>query len=301
MRFDTLPKGAPPIYGYEAKWLWDSPSHPLEIFDCPARIPEELAEQVRAAALAAYHALECRDWCRIDIRCDAADRPMVVELNPAAGHFARPARQLLLPQGRAGRRDELRRPHPHRRRHRLAADQRPFTPGGGSLMRVAILYDAGSDEWSPQDVAAVVGNVHEVRDVLRRRGNEVELLPVRLGDFRWLSRVRRADLVFNLCEGINGHARFEDYVVGTLELAGVPFTGLPPLGHHRRPPQARRQHPALGRRPAGPGLHARPGQQDPRRLPAAGHREAVGRGRQRRDRQRGGLHLASGRSRSGSP
>ena len=92
-------------------------------------------------------------------------------------------------------------------------------------MRVAILYDAGSDEWSPQDVAAVVGNVHEVRDVLRRRGHEVELLPVRFGDFRWLTRARRADLVFNLCEGVNGHARFEDYVVGTLELTGVPFTG----------------------------------------------------------------------------
>ena len=92
-------------------------------------------------------------------------------------------------------------------------------------MKVAILFDAGSEEWSPQDVAAVVANVHEVRDVLRRRGHEVELLPVRYGDFRWLSRVRRADLVFNLCEGINGHARFEDLVVGTLELTGVPFTG----------------------------------------------------------------------------
>jgi D-alanine-D-alanine ligase len=92
-------------------------------------------------------------------------------------------------------------------------------------MKVAILFDAGSEEWSPQDVAAVVANVHEVRDVLRRRSHEVELLPVRQGDFRWLSRVRRADLVFNLCEGINGHARFEDLVVGTLELTGVPFTG----------------------------------------------------------------------------
>ncbi len=92
-------------------------------------------------------------------------------------------------------------------------------------MKVAILFDAGSEEWSPQDVAAVVANVHEVRDVLRRRGHEVELLPVRLGDFRWLSRARRADLAFNLCEGVNGHARFEDFVVGTLELAGVPFTG----------------------------------------------------------------------------
>ena len=133
-------------------------------------------------------------------------------------------------------------------------------------MKVAILFDAGSDEWSPQDVAAVVGNVHEVRDVLRRRGHEVELLPVRLGDFRWLSRVRRADLVFNLCEGINGHARFEDLVVGTLELTGVPFTGCRHLAHHRLPPEARRQHPALGGRPSGPGLHPGPGQQDAGRV-----------------------------------
>jgi D-alanine-D-alanine ligase len=92
-------------------------------------------------------------------------------------------------------------------------------------MRMAILYDAGSEEWSPQDVAAVVANVREVRDVLRRAGHDVRLLPVRFGDFRWLTWARRADLVFNLCEGINGHARFEDLVVGTLELAGVPFTG----------------------------------------------------------------------------
>ena len=103
MRFDTLPRGAPPIYGYEAKWLWDTPEHPLEIFECPADISESLAEDVRAAALAAYHALECRDWCRVDVRCDAAGRPMVVELNPLPGHSARPAGQLLLPQGRAQR------------------------------------------------------------------------------------------------------------------------------------------------------------------------------------------------------
>lgn len=98
MRFDTLPDGAPPIYGYEAKWLWDSPSHPLEIFDCPARIPEELAEQVRAVALAAYHALECRDWCRVDIRCDAAGRPMVVELNPLPGILPDPRDNSCFPK-----------------------------------------------------------------------------------------------------------------------------------------------------------------------------------------------------------
>lgn len=92
-------------------------------------------------------------------------------------------------------------------------------------MKAAIIFDAGSSEWSAQDVAAVLSNVHEVRGALRERGHEVELVPVRRGEFRWLSRSRRADVIFNLCEGINGHARFEDYVVGTLELTGLPFTG----------------------------------------------------------------------------
>lgn len=92
-------------------------------------------------------------------------------------------------------------------------------------MKAAILFDAGSSDWSAQDVQAVLNNVHEVRGVLRARGHDVELVAVRHADFRWLARARRADLIFNLCEGINGHARYEDYVVGTLELTGVPFTG----------------------------------------------------------------------------
>ena len=92
-------------------------------------------------------------------------------------------------------------------------------------MRAVILYDGGSDEWSAQDVAAVMANVREVRTALRRAGHEPVLVPVHLGDFRWLTRARKADLVFNLCEGINGKARYEDFVVGTLELTGVPFTG----------------------------------------------------------------------------
>ncbi|HXE57797.1 MAG TPA: hypothetical protein VNK43_07345 [Gemmatimonadales bacterium] len=98
MRFDTLPEGAPPIYGYEAKWLWDTPARPLAIFECPARIPESLAAEVRRVALAAYHALDCRDWCRIDIRCDAGGRPMVVELNPLPGILPDPRDNSCFPK-----------------------------------------------------------------------------------------------------------------------------------------------------------------------------------------------------------
>src|SRR5438132_7510834 len=40
--FSALPAGAPPVYGYEAKWVWDRPEAPLAIFECPARVPAGL-------------------------------------------------------------------------------------------------------------------------------------------------------------------------------------------------------------------------------------------------------------------
>ena len=94
-------------------------------------------------------------------------------------------------------------------------------------MKIGILYDGGSQDWDQKDVAAVLANVREVQGVLRRAGHETTLIPVHLGDVSWLRRVQRTDLIFNLCEGVNGHARFEDYVVGALELTRVPFTGCP--------------------------------------------------------------------------
>jgi D-alanine-D-alanine ligase len=92
-------------------------------------------------------------------------------------------------------------------------------------VKVVILHDGGSEEWSATDVAAVLGNIREIDQVLTAAGHVAEQVPVYLGDLDWLDRCRKADLVFNLCEGINGHARFEDYVVAALELARVPFTG----------------------------------------------------------------------------
>ncbi len=98
MRWDALPLGAQPIYGYEAKWLWDTPDHPLDLFECPAKISKELARDIRSAALWAYRALGCRDWCRVDVRCDAAGRPMVVELNPLPGVLPNPQDNSCFPK-----------------------------------------------------------------------------------------------------------------------------------------------------------------------------------------------------------
>ncbi|HEX6536010.1 MAG TPA: hypothetical protein VF041_15545 [Gemmatimonadaceae bacterium] len=98
MRFDALPDGALPVYGYEAKWLWDRPDHPLEIFECPARIDEATRRAIEDVALAAYRVLACRDWSRIDVRLDAAGVPNVVEVNPLPGILPNPADNSCFPK-----------------------------------------------------------------------------------------------------------------------------------------------------------------------------------------------------------
>jgi D-alanine-D-alanine ligase len=84
-RFDQLPAGALPIMGYEAKWLWDRPGAELDVLECPARIAPGLNREIQRVALAAYHAIGCRDWARVDVRLDTAGAANVVELNPLPG------------------------------------------------------------------------------------------------------------------------------------------------------------------------------------------------------------------------
>ena len=96
--FSALPVGAPPVYGYEAKWVWDTPERPLAIFQCPAPIPAALCSEVERTALDAYHALGCRDWCRVDIRVDRFGVPNILELNPLPGIIPDPAMNSCFPK-----------------------------------------------------------------------------------------------------------------------------------------------------------------------------------------------------------
>ncbi|MFN0181098.1 MAG: hypothetical protein ACKVZ0_20005 [Gemmatimonadales bacterium] len=92
-------------------------------------------------------------------------------------------------------------------------------------MKVGLVYDAGSGDWDPKDVKAVLQNAKSVEKSLRRGGHQTVLIPVRLGDVQWLAKVQRCEVIFNLCEGVNGIARYEDYAVAALDLTRVPFTG----------------------------------------------------------------------------
>ncbi|HTR19360.1 MAG TPA: hypothetical protein VMH88_00790 [Gemmatimonadales bacterium] len=96
--FSTLPPGATPVYGFEAKWIWDTAEHQLDIFECPARVPEGMYRDVERVALDAYHALGCRDWCRVDVRLDEAGVPNIVELNPLPGIIPDPRMNSCFPK-----------------------------------------------------------------------------------------------------------------------------------------------------------------------------------------------------------
>jgi D-alanine-D-alanine ligase len=101
MRFDVLPEGALPIYGFEAKWIWDTPEQPLQMFECPARIDDTLRTAIERVTLRAYNALGCRDWSRIDVRLDADGIPNIVEVNPLPGILPNPEENSCLPKAAA--------------------------------------------------------------------------------------------------------------------------------------------------------------------------------------------------------
>ncbi len=101
IRFDALPDGALPIYGFEAKWVWDTPERPLQMFECPASINDKLRAAIEQVTLRAYHAIGCRDWARVDVRLDSFGNPNIVEINPLPGILPNPEDNSCLPKAAA--------------------------------------------------------------------------------------------------------------------------------------------------------------------------------------------------------
>ncbi len=99
--FAALHREVVPIYSYEAKWLWDTPERPLDIFHCPANIEPALAERLTALCQRAFEVLECRDWCRIDVRLDAGGDPAILEVNPLPGILPHADSHSCFPQAAA--------------------------------------------------------------------------------------------------------------------------------------------------------------------------------------------------------
>jgi D-alanine-D-alanine ligase len=92
-------------------------------------------------------------------------------------------------------------------------------------MKIAILFDGASAYANKPDML-ILGTVKAIEDSLVTEGNSVAYVPVYL-DGKWIDKVRRGkfDVVFNMCEGIDGVATLESPVISVLELFGVPYTG----------------------------------------------------------------------------
>jgi len=93
-------------------------------------------------------------------------------------------------------------------------------------MKIAIAFDGLSAAGSAAPDLLILGTVEAVERALATDGHTTDRVAVH-PDGRWLERVRRGkfDLVFNLCEGVDGVAQLEPAVIGALELLGVPYTG----------------------------------------------------------------------------
>ncbi|MBI3579918.1 MAG: ATP-grasp domain-containing protein [Ignavibacteriales bacterium] len=94
---DKLPQGANPIYSYEAKWVWDQVDHPINMYECPAKLTQPLEKKIKDICTKAFHILRCRDWCRIDVRLDERGEPSIIELNPLPGILPNPEDHSAFP------------------------------------------------------------------------------------------------------------------------------------------------------------------------------------------------------------
>ncbi len=103
MNFAALPAGALPVYGFEAKWVWDDRERRSTIFECPASNRHAL----RGIEDVILRCLSRPGLPRLVARstCDSMPHgvPNVVEVNPLPGILPESRRQLLFPQRRRAR------------------------------------------------------------------------------------------------------------------------------------------------------------------------------------------------------
>lgn len=92
-------------------------------------------------------------------------------------------------------------------------------------MKIGLLFD-GASAFSAVPDLNILSTIDAVAACLASEGNEIVRVPVH-SDAKWMEKLRRArvDLVFNLCESIDGVAALESPVISVLELLGLPYTG----------------------------------------------------------------------------
>src|SRR5688572_10343032 len=100
--------------------------------------------------------------------------------------------------------------------------------------KIAVLYNTDYDAELKQtgvDVSSVEESARSIKAALVDNGYQAELRGMHGTDvFETLPKLRAADLVFNLCESMEGDARNEPTLAGLLDLFGIAYTGADLLG-----------------------------------------------------------------------
>lgn len=78
-----LPKELIPIDSLEVKWVFEEQFN--DYLMCPAKIDKKLEDKIKHICLKVWEALNIRDLCRIDIRCDENNNPYFLEVNSPPG------------------------------------------------------------------------------------------------------------------------------------------------------------------------------------------------------------------------
>jgi D-alanine-D-alanine ligase len=99
---------------------------------------------------------------------------------------------------------------------------------------IAVLYNTDYDAELKQtgvDVSSVEASARSITAALVQNGYQAELRGMHGTDvFEMLPKLRAADLVFNLCESMEGDSRNEPTFAGLLDLFGIAYTGADLLG-----------------------------------------------------------------------
>jgi D-alanine-D-alanine ligase len=77
-----LPEGTPKIAGAEVKWGKGTKAYRDTKSAVATDLPEETVQALQQTAIAAYQALEVRDYGRVDMRLQPDGRVQVIEVNP---------------------------------------------------------------------------------------------------------------------------------------------------------------------------------------------------------------------------
>lgn len=80
-----LPKRYAPLDSLAVKWVFEEQSTHENYLMCPAKVTKNMEQKLNDICFRLWDALNLRDWCRVDIRCDHKNRPYVLEVNSPVG------------------------------------------------------------------------------------------------------------------------------------------------------------------------------------------------------------------------